>query len=211
MKFGRYAAALVTDVWELLFAARLVVLCMTAWFALSVAIGYATAPSVVPELRSEIRSPTELARFRPILWPKITYRRSELRDPSLIRLALILFVHNALAIACVLYLGGVLIIFPPLSIFVHAWSCGAVLEQGGYQTLLHRTIPHAFIEIPMMLCASSIATLLALRFYAAMRRSIKLGGLGFFRDATRTWVVCMPFLFISAVLETYGTRLLWGQ
>jgi uncharacterized membrane protein SpoIIM required for sporulation len=196
---------------QLVFEARYLLLAMVAWFATSVFIGGATAPGVVSELKRDVHSPTELARLSPILRPEITYQKSELRDPKLLRLAVELFRRNALGLALILYLGGGVIIVPALIVFFEGWSCGAIVEQAGCHALLHRAVPHGLIEFPMIFCAAAIATLLAFRLYKSVRRSLNLALLAFLRDATATYIACLPVLIASSVIEAYGTRLLWGQ
>ena len=154
---------------------------------------------------------TNEAWLRPILHPAITYRRSELWDPRLLQLTLNCFLHNLWATAGVIYLGSLIVFFPPLSIFAHGWLIGALTHQGGYQALIRRTIPHGVVEIPVLLSAASIATLLAFRFYAGLRSDARGSALRTLKSASMTFLVCIPFDAIAAALEGYGTRIVWGR
>jgi uncharacterized membrane protein SpoIIM required for sporulation len=182
---------------------------MATWFAISFAIGHTTAHWVVATLKEE-DSTQPKAGFESILHPEIKYRRSEIRDPRLLRLTLALFLRNAVGCAAVLYSGSLLIFIPPLFVFTKGWFCGAILAQGGYQMLLRRTIPHALIEVPVLLAISSIGMLLAIQFYREVRKNIKASLLGVLKEASFTYIVCMPLLLASAALEGYATRILWG-
>lgn len=191
--------------------ARYIVLCAALWFAVSFSIGSITAQHEVRQLAGDGLSQTDEAWLRPILHPAITYQRSEIWDPRLLRLTLDCFFHNLWVAALVIYLGSAIILFPPLSIFAHGWLVGALAHQGGYQALFRRTIPHGLVEIPVLLSAASIATLLAFRFYAGIRSDAKGSALRTLEGASLTFLACVPFDFIAAALEGYGTRILWGQ
>jgi uncharacterized membrane protein SpoIIM required for sporulation len=183
---------------------------MVIWFAASFIVGHTTAEAVVSEVRSDPSIGPEAAWCRPILHPAIKYRRSELGDPRLLRLILAVFLHNAWAAGMILYVGGLFVFVPPLSVFTYGWLCGALLEQGGYQILLHRTIPHGLVELPVILLIGSIATLLSSRFYGGVRTNLKRSLLTLLRETSITYAACLPALLLAAALEVYGTRILWG-
>jgi uncharacterized membrane protein SpoIIM required for sporulation len=190
--------------------AKYIVVCATVWFIVSVGIGSSTAEGELRQLTGNGLSQSNEAWLKPILHPAITYHRSEVWDPHLIRLTLDCFFHNLWVTAGVIYLGSLIIFFPPLSIFAHGWLIGALAHQGGYEALIRRTIPHGVVEIPVLLSAASIATLLAFRFYAGIRSDARGSFFRTAKDASLTLLACIPFDFIAAGLEGYGTRILWG-
>jgi uncharacterized membrane protein SpoIIM required for sporulation len=196
---------------RLLFDGRYIFFCTITWFALACLVGYATATWAVAELRQESPKGSDLPGWGPLFHPDMKFSRAEIKDTRLLRATVAMFVHNTLGLGLVLYLGSILIFVPPIFLFAQGWFLGAILKQGGFQSLMHRTMPHGVIELPVMVACSSVAMLLAIRFYRTLRRGkVKQCFLSTLKEAAFAHIACMPLLFISAVLEGYGTRILWG-
>ncbi len=205
MSRAGYLLNIVGRVRRLLLDGRYILLCMFIWYCVAGAVGYATATGAVALVRQNNMKGLEV-----LLHPEIKYTLAEIKDIRLFRSSLGLFVHNAIGVGLVLYLGSLLIFIAPLCTFAEAWTLGALLEQGGYQSLLRRTTPHGLIEIPLVAAASSVAILLAIRFYRGLGANFKKSLLSTLQEASLAYIVCLPLLAICAALEGYGTRILWG-
>lgn len=201
---------IVRRVARLLVDARYILACMLIWYATAAVVGHKTARGAIGVLRKEDSAQPEVPGLEPLFRPNISYKRSEIMDPRLVLATVALFVHNAVKLGAVLYLGSLMIFIPPLLVFAQGWLMGAVLEEGGWQSLLHRTMPHGLIELPVILAASSVAMLIGYRFYRAAGVSMKRRLLDLLKEATVIYIVCLPLLFIAAGFEGYGTRVLWG-
>lgn len=191
--------------------AKFILLSMSAWFLISFMIGHMSARDALTILKTEISAEDQPKWLEPLLHPSVIHRRNEIENPMLLELTLRLFAHNTIALGIVIYTGSLLFFIPFVSVFVQGWICGAILQLGGYRALLHRIIPHAFVEIPILISGASIGTLLAFRFYRTMTTNVRHSFLVLLKDASLTYIVCVPFLLLSAVLEGYGTKILWAS
>jgi len=194
----------------ILFQARYILISLVFLFAIGVAIGVRTAPAVVSGLSKEILTPAVAGPLEPVFFPNITYRKYELLDRKLVLRTGVQFLHNAVVIGLLFYAGSLITFIPPLLILFHGWVAGALFRQAGWQMSLHRTIPHGPIEVSVLLCAAAVATKLGLDAYKTLLKRDRSWAVHLLKDATSAYLLCLPWLLVSALLENYGTRLLWG-
>jgi hypothetical protein len=62
-----------------------------------------------------------------------------------------------------------------------------------------------------MLVTCSIVTVLAFRLYQTIRAEAKRSFGRMLKDTTVVYLSSLPLLLLAAVLECYGTRILWGE
>ena len=184
---------------------------MVLWFGGACIIGYETGNGVMGILRKDPTVQPGDPGLEPLFHPSIKYKRDDIKDPRLLSLTAGTFAHNAVGLGAVLYIGGVVIIAAPFFIFVQGWAIGAIVRLAGYQALLHRTLPHGVIELPVMLVTCSIVTVLAFRLYQTIRAEAKRSFGRMLKDTTVVYLSSLPLLLLAAVLECYGTRILWGE
>ncbi len=205
-----HSATIMARFRKLLTDAKYIILLMSLLFGVSLGLGKVTGQQLVHAFAAEAPSGAGTRWRQAVLHPKIKYQIREVRDPRLVRLTLLLFVHNALWFAVVILLGSVLLPVPFLAVIQEGWLCGAILYSGGWSALIHRIFPHCLIELPCTLGGASIAALIALRLYSSVLHRQQRSFPQAFNAAAMTYAVLLPLLLIAAALEYYGTRLVWG-
>jgi uncharacterized membrane protein SpoIIM required for sporulation len=189
-----------------------------ALFIVAVAMGYQTADVFIPVLKKE----TEKAEFRArskrdqekitgFINPVITYKKENLKSPLLIKMTLRTFFHNLTVTGIVIY-GGILFgVIPLFQILGLGYLTGVIIQRGGWHVLFTRTLPHGVLELPLFFVVASFS----LSFGINQFRAKKGNGLQVLKTSIRTgtmlFLASIPIVFLAAVLENYGTRLLWGQ
>jgi len=143
--------------------------------------------------------------------PQIKLKRNELKNPKLFKYALRIFLHNSMAAGIIIYGGIFFGIIPVVNIFGMGYLLGLILRRGGWRIFLVRIFPHGIFELPLILIIAYVSLSFGVTMIRAKKNERKQALMKSIKTGTVLYLTSIPFFFIAAILESYGTRLLWGN
>lgn len=141
-----------------------------------------------------------------------SFKRSlgSLVDLPPLHLALIIFVNNAIKTAAMVILGGMLGIYPTLSLIGNGYLIGIIAyiaqAKAGLLLFVASIIPHGIIEIPIVILSGAMGLRLGHQTTKKIFGNKEIDLKKDYLVAVR-WILCFitPLLFIAAFIESFIT------
>ncbi len=129
-----------------------------------------------------------------------------------LNLALVIFLNNALKTAAMVIFGGILGIYPTLSLIGNGYLIGIIAyiaqAKAGFMLFAASIIPHGLIEIPIVILSGAMGLRLGHKTTKRLFGNKEIDLKKDYRVALR-WIVFIitPLLFIAAFVEAFITPL----
>jgi stage II sporulation protein M len=130
-----------------------------------------------------------------------------------LHLALVIFLNNSIKTAAMVLLGGILGIYPTLSLIGNGYLIGIIgyiaQAKAGWVLFAASIIPHGIIELPLVILSGAIGLRLGHRTTKRLLGNREIDLKRDYRVALR-WIMLIitPLLFVAAFIEAFITPII---